>query len=69
MYNEEILSHMNFVRGSSRGDLGGQSREGILFTIYHKRMEDGAHSLLLKVGAHKGRTRGVVERSYSSSPT
>ena len=34
----------------------------------HKRIEDGAHSLLQGAGAHDRRTRGAIKQS-SSSPT
>ena len=37
--------------------------------IHHKRMEDGAHSLLQGAGVHNRRTQGVVKLSSSSSPT
>ena len=49
--------------------LGADPKKVFAAAIHHKRMEDGVHSLQHGVGAHGRRTRGVVERYSSSSPT
>ena len=49
--------------------LGDDLEKVFTTSNHHKRMEDGAHSLLQGARAHDRRTRGVVERYFSSSPT